>query len=827
MDKRKLAATILAVGVFGLVRSAPAQSPTTGSGQEIMPQPAHEGGLGERLGELGRTIFGGILPIDDKPSKQPTPKKPTHTPATNYADPPRSSSNSSTLAPASGASRSGAAASTERSLRSQPEADQKGFVDTTLEDAADQKPPRQSGTARANATPTSPPSSATVPPALRPLHERLATFRESSFGEAAGTGSTSQAGVGASTASDTPAATRQGQAGGSLPTRTARASAVEPARTQAAVETIRPPEDVPVGRPVISPRGRSSTPVDDLAPSAVRTAQAETRTEAKSAAKPSAGKLPDNLLIARKSPVLSVETVGPRRITVGKESIYEVTIRNSGEIAAEDVLVFVNLPPWAEVSGAEVSTGATQLGAPGDPARPFQWRISLLSAGGKERLGLRIVPRESRPFDLAVRWDCKPAGTQAMIEVQEAKLVMRLDAPREVFYGKKELFTLRISNAGNGDAENVVITLIPVGAGDNRPASHRLGTLAAGEERAVEVELTARQAGELLIQVEARGDGSAHAELAQKVLVRRAALRVDVEGPQMQYVGAPAAYRIRVNNSGNAPARNVRLSLNLPQGGRYLSGVDGSRLQINGTKVQWMLDALSPGLEQSYTVKCSFGTPGVNRVEVGCLGDEDVTAAAATTTQVEAMADLTLEVKDPGRPVPVGEETIYELRVRNRGSRGAEGVEVLAFFSRGVEPVSVEGGLHKMSPGQVVFGPIPPIAPSTDLVLKIHARAEVPGNHIFRAEVHCKPLGTRVVNEQTSYFYQDAPPPQQAARTAPESMAPPQAPQHTADRRELPPAPARTELPAAPRNVPAAAGPGTEPNPPTPPRDAPPVILKR
>ena len=54
------------------------------------------------------------------------------------------------------------------------------------------------------------------------------------------------------------------------------------------------------------------------------------------------------------------------------------------------------------------------------------------------------------------------------------------------------------------------------------------------------------------------------------------------------------------------------------------------------------------------------------------------------------MADLRLDVKDPEGPMPIGEETAYELHVRNRGTKAAEDVEVVAYFSAGMEPVSAD-----------------------------------------------------------------------------------------------------------------------------------------
>ena len=67
---------------------------------------------------------------------------------------------------------------------------------------------------------------------------------------------------------------------------------------------------------------------------------------------------------------LNVQTLGPRRIVVGKEAVYEVTIQNSGEVAADDVVVFVGLPEWAGVAGAVASVGDTHP-VPQGRAEPF------------------------------------------------------------------------------------------------------------------------------------------------------------------------------------------------------------------------------------------------------------------------------------------------------------------------------------------------------------------------------------------------------------------------------------------------------------------------
>jgi hypothetical protein len=134
-------------------------------------------------------------------------------------------------------------------------------------------------------------------------------------------------------------------------------------------------------------------------------------------------------------------------------------------------------------------------------------------------------------------------------------------------------------------------------------------------------------------------------------------------------------------------------------------------------------------------------------------GADNLKADGDAIVQIDAIADLALEVTDPSGPVAVGTETSYQLKVENRGSKAADNVEIVAYFSHGIEPLGAEGGNHRVGPGQVVFDSIPSIAAGESKTFTVKARAESTGNHIIRAEVFCKPLGTRLVGEESTYFY--------------------------------------------------------------------------
>ena len=295
----------------------------------------------------------------------------------------------------------------------------------------------------------------------------------------------------------------------------------------------------------------------------------------------------------QQSPILGVQTSGPRSINVGKEAAYTITINNSGQTAVQDLTVSIKIPSWTDVVDARVSNGSTRPLASGN-GEPFIWQLSRLEAHSKEQLVLKLVPRDSRPFDLAVQWTFSPVASRAMVEVKEPKLTMSLAGPKEVQYGQTKLYKLSLTNPGTGDAENVVLFLSPVDNAGGAPTRHDLGTIRAGDSKLVEVELTARQAGTLQMKAAAMADGNLRAEVAEEIIVHRAGLKLLVAGPDSKYTGTAATFKIQVKNPGNATAENVTLAAMLPVGAKYISSTGGQFLS-DQNKVAWSMASSGRG----------------------------------------------------------------------------------------------------------------------------------------------------------------------------------------------------------------------------------------
>ena len=88
----------------------------------------------------------------------------------------------------------------------------------------------------------------------------------------------------------------------------------------------------------------------------------------------------------------------------------------------------------------------------------------------------------------------------------------------------------------------------------------------------------------------------------------------------------------------------------------------------------------------------------------------------------------------------------------NRGTAAAHDVNLVGYFSEGIEPVAVRGWRADIEVGQVMLDAIPQIAPGQEIVVKIIAKASRAGDHVFRAELHVKNPRTQLAQEEWTVF---------------------------------------------------------------------------
>jgi hypothetical protein len=335
-------------------------------------------------------------------------------------------------------------------------------------------------------------------------------------------------------------------------------------------------------------------------------------------------------------------------------------------------------------------------------------------------------------------------------------------------YDKAHLFRLTLSNPGTGPAENVKITLIPPGGTPESATSHEFGNLAAGESKSVDIELTPREAGKLVVKAGATAEGGLTSDVAKELFCRKPELALDWRGPATKFAGTPATYFFRVRNPGTAPAEHVTVEVALPERAEFTSASEGQQFDAKRRTITWRVGTLNPGDDKYMELKCVVNAPGANQLKVTASNAAgDISSTTVAETKVEALADLKLSVTDPSGPVAVGSQATYEICVENRGADVAREVSVVALFSEGIEPDPSDG--YTVADGRVTFPAIAELPVGGDVKLRVRARALQPGTHVFRAEVLCSALEIKLAAEETTRFYTDEVTPE--AEKAPEQTA--------------------------------------------------------
>ncbi|MFV2067431.1 MAG: CARDB domain-containing protein [Pirellulales bacterium] len=459
------------------------------------------------------------------------------------------------------------------------------------------------------------------------------------------------------------------------------------------------------------------------------------------------------LLFTQSAPHLTTQVRGPKSMVVGHSAEFRVSVANEGGAVANRVEVRVVLPDWATLVGSTSSSGATELKTVKGDTSTLIWSLSRLDVHAMQSVDLEIIPRRGQRLKLAVSSRCAPPASQAVIEVQEPKLKIVVAGPAEALFGETKQYTFTVSNPGTGPAEDVVIHLLRVGSGDKVADVHKVGTLLPGASRQVDVDLTARKTGTVLVKARATASGNLLAEVTQEVLVRRPGLRVDLSGPQTLYAGAMARYELKVTNPGTASAEDIALTASLPEGAKLVDSGRESQVGDGSSKVTWQVASLDPKESKTFHIHCLLNTPGKNELEVFSEAHGGLTDASTVVSDVIAVADLTLRLNDPTGPVQVGEEAIYEIVVRNRGTKRAEAIDVVTFFSEGIEPIRADGNPYEMASGQVAFHTIDGLDAGQQMVLTIRAKAVRPGTHKCRTEVACPSVDVKLAVEETTRFY--------------------------------------------------------------------------
>ncbi len=546
----------------------------------------------------------------------------------------------------------------------------------------------------------------------------------------------------------TPAATEVPPAPASSPIPASPASGESVPETPA-----QPIPETPNPVPAPTMDGTSeATSADKMAPKSLPTPPAGEIVRSHSPS-PNAG-TDRQILSSQQSPSILIETVGTSSVALGRESTYEVVVRNPSNVGIQSLLVSVEIPSELETISVTPDIGTVQ-----NESGKWNWTLEKLDPFGRATLTVVGIPRVAQPFDLAVHATIPTLNDRTTFEVLEPKLSLAIQGPPRLLADRSEVFRLVLQNSGTGDADNVNIVLTTLASGQDKEITipHPIGTIPPGEPQQLDVRLTARRAGQLQVKVIAQNESLGQlAETATSVEVCKPEIAVSLEGPGLQYVGGCVNYRFAVRNRGNATAENVVLTSELPENARWITEQPDVTITNRGHLLTWTLPNLEPNDERTCVIGVESLTPGPCVAEVKAVAAGNLSTTAQLPSVIEAVATLSLNVDEPTRPVFIENQAEYTLTIRNGGSAEAKDVEVTGEFGDGVLPESADGAKFSLQGNKIRFDTIPTIAPNQTVTLKVNTRAKTSGNRLWKFDVYSASDGLQVARQGTTRFYGDS-----------------------------------------------------------------------
>lgn len=454
-----------------------------------------------------------------------------------------------------------------------------------------------------------------------------------------------------------------------------------------------------------------------------------------------------------RAPIIEVDSLGPRKLTVGQSSTYTIRVKNAGSEIARKLVVTTDIPEHAIDLRAVPSVGdaSIQEGNERGGVRQCVWKVGVLKPGDEQKLTLSMTPTKRASFGLTSAFDFERPSTSAEVEVQEPILEALIEGRDSIEWGVEDRYRLRLRNIGNGDAENVVLN---VSTGENE-ATQKIGVLRAGEEKTIEMSVKTVSEEFFVIDAHATGAYGLEANATKKVTTLRGRLNVAIETPDLQFVEGEFEAVIRVRNDGDATLQNVDVVAQLPSGVEALSCSSQARRNDDKRRVYWVAPYIRPNEETSFTVVCRVNAAGNAKFEAVAVDQTGLVAQAKSVVNVESIAVLAMRVNVPKEPVAVGKTCVYELVVENNGSRDAHDVNTGIFLGSGMRPLSVEDGRGYVyeEDSKALFKRIACLKAGESKVFRVHAEALAPGNQKVQAMLQSSSEDVSLLCEETTYCY--------------------------------------------------------------------------
>jgi uncharacterized repeat protein (TIGR01451 family) len=464
----------------------------------------------------------------------------------------------------------------------------------------------------------------------------------------------------------------------------------------------------------------------------------------------------------------------PSTVVPGKELEYRLAVENVSRAAAHHVVVRAPVP-----TNARFVRATPPAALPPPPEKQvLSWQLGTLTPGARRDLVLVVVPDGVGDVEATARAQFEH-GETVRTRIARPGLRVRHAGPARAGLHDPLTFRVDVTNTGAAPAEDVELSVElpaallflnsnPSTPGDGPTLTWKLGTLAPGQGKSVEYQVSPKEVGTFETRSVARSAGGLRQEAAARVSVGAAKLAVAISGPRGRSADEPATYRVTVANEGNAPAGRVQVLDDLFYDDKthdhieLQSASDGGRLADRN--VVWELGTLPPGARRTVHFTVRARREGTFTAVATARAERVPDARAECVTEFEPAAPLTLDLDRAPDPLPVGGQARYTYRVRNRGA-AVNNLRLRVKVPDALKIVGATGPTaHTQGPEGVEFAPLP-FLERGEVAYTVTVQADRPGDAAVRGELAAEPAasGGQLRREEKLTVVPDAPSKTQAA----------------------------------------------------------------
>ena len=289
------------------------------------------------------------------------------------------------------------------------------------------------------------------------------------------------------------------------------------------------------------------------------------------------------------SPNLEMKKSGPAEGILNAPLTYKIVLTNPGRVPVSDIQIVDTLPEGLEY--VQEASGTLPVSKVGPAPNQRTWEVGTLRPSETRTIEYRILPRKTGEW----KSEAVATGSGAQVKagcitaVQEAKITLQVTGPAndKALANAPTPYLIHIHNTGTATLHNVRVSCA-------FPSEMRIARASSGgqmfkdavqwvlpklgpkETRELSASLTAPSAGLRDVIVSARADrGLEQRKKVSTVFEGIPALNWQTEGTPVAAPGQEIAYTITITNPGSAAARNVKISVDLPDQVEFRQALPG------------------------------------------------------------------------------------------------------------------------------------------------------------------------------------------------------------------------------------------------------------